>query len=276
MDETNQLNKQMESLISLRIRVGKHNFEGSNSDRHYQQEQSQNSGNKEKVKVDDQNQDPAEITSRKASKFHMEVVDNSGLGNSDEYRFFSGCTVAVLVAIALRIELHDLMTKEGGVQYLQSIFPLYSVFLYAVLHLLVYAANIYFWRRYRINYPFIFGFKRGAELEYRDVFLLTTRLAVLASSGFLANSHMYMDPSTKILKEVTQLVPLGCHCKILVLLIICPLNILYRASHFFFVRCLFRCILTSLYPISMNDFLVAKNICKQHPLSEFMTTHDSD
>ena len=73
----------------------------------------------------------------------------------------------------------------------------------------MYAANIYFWRRYRINYAFIFGFKRGTELDYRDVFLLSTGLAVLASSGFLANLHLDMDPNTQKLKEVTQLVPLG-------------------------------------------------------------------
>lgn len=75
--------------------------------------------------------------------------------------------------------------------------------------MLVYAANIYFWRRYRINYPFIFGFKRGTELGYREVFLLSTGLAVLASSGFLANLHLDMNSSTQEFKKVTELVPLG-------------------------------------------------------------------
>ena len=75
--------------------------------------------------------------------------------------------------------------------------------------MLMYAANIYFWRRYRVNYPFIFGFKRGAELGYREVFLLGTGLAVLASAGFLANLHLDMDSSTRDYKTVTELVPLG-------------------------------------------------------------------
>lgn len=73
----------------------------------------------------------------------------------------------------------------------------------------MYAADIYFWRRYRINYPFIFGFKRGTELGYREVFLLSTGLAVLALSGFLANLHLDTDPSTQKFKKVTELVPLG-------------------------------------------------------------------
>ncbi|XP_062120455.1 phosphate transporter PHO1 homolog 10 isoform X2 [Humulus lupulus] len=244
------------------------------------------------------------ITSRKASKLYMEVVDNSDLGDSDEIidlmerveatfiknfsksnrsegmkslrpkqrrenhivtffsGFFSGCTIALLVAIALKIELHNLATEEEGVQYLQSIFPLYSVFLYAVLHLLMYAANIYFWRRYRINYPFIFGFKRGTELEYRDVFLLSTGLAVLASSGFLANLRLDMDSNTQKLKKVTQLVPLGLVTLVL-LLIFCPLNILYRTSRVFFIQCLFRCILAPLYPVTFPDFFLADQLTSQ-------------
>lgn len=75
--------------------------------------------------------------------------------------------------------------------------------------MLVYAADIYFWRKYRINYPFIFGFKRGTELGYREVFLLSTGLAVLALSGFLANLHLDMDSSTQEFKKFTELVPLG-------------------------------------------------------------------
>lgn len=78
LDEASRLNKQMEALIALRIKVGKRDFEESNSNRH-QQEQSQqfscasdvvsvsadscSSDNRVGVKVDDQNQDqdPSEV-----------------------------------------------------------------------------------------------------------------------------------------------------------------------------------------------------------------------
>lgn len=75
--------------------------------------------------------------------------------------------------------------------------------------MLMYAADLYIWRRYRINYPFIFGLKRGTELGYREIFLLSTGLAVLALAGFLANLHLDMQPSTQKYKAVTELVPLG-------------------------------------------------------------------
>ncbi|GMN41902.1 hypothetical protein TIFTF001_011116 [Ficus carica] len=396
LDEASRLNKQMEALIALRIKVGKRDLEESNSNRH-QQEQSQqssrasdvvsvnaNSGNREGVKVDDQyqDQDPLEvlehvkinstilspistikdairdskdyelsfgkddlrkaeehlrdafiefhhklyllkqysfmnlsafskimkkyekITSRRAYKLDMEIVDKSYLGNSDEIidllervettfinnfsnsnrkegmkslrpkrrrekhrvtffsGFFSGCIIMLLVAIVLRIESQKLMKKKERMQYMQSIFPLYSVFLYVVLHMLVYAADIYFWRKYRINYPFIFGFKRGTELGYREVFLLSTGLAVLALSGFLANLHLDMDSSTQEFKKFTELVPLGLVTLVL-LILFCPFDIIYRSSRFFFIRCLFRCILAPLYPVTFLEFFLADQLTSQ-------------
>lgn len=39
---------------------------------------------------------------------------------------------------------------------------------YIVLHLIVCSANVYLWRRFKINYAFIFGFEEGTELGYGD------------------------------------------------------------------------------------------------------------
>ena len=75
--------------------------------------------------------------------------------------------------------------------------------------MLTYAADIYFWRRYRINYPFIFGFKQGTELGYREVFLLGTGLAVLTLACFLGNLHLDLGSKTQNYKTLTGLFPLG-------------------------------------------------------------------
>lgn len=73
----------------------------------------------------------------------------------------------------------------------------------------MHSANLYFWRRYRINYAFIFGFKQGRELGYREVSLLSSGLAVLALAGVISNLDMEMDPRTKSFRAITELVPLG-------------------------------------------------------------------
>lgn len=84
-----------------------------------------------------------------------------------------------------------------------------SLFGFIVLHMVVFSANIYYWRRYRVNYSFIFGFKKGTELGYRQSFLMSSGLAVLALAGVLSNLDMEMDPRTKTFEAWTELVPLG-------------------------------------------------------------------
>lgn len=75
--------------------------------------------------------------------------------------------------------------------------------------MLMYAANIYFWRRYRVNYSFIFGFKRETELGYRQVLLLGFGIAVLALCSVHLNLNMEMDPITKDYRSFTELLPLN-------------------------------------------------------------------
>ncbi|KAG2702409.1 hypothetical protein I3760_06G088100 [Carya illinoinensis] len=176
--------------------------------------------------------------------------------------FFSGCSIALPVAIALRIDASNLMNKEEGTQYMENICPLYTLFAYAVLHMLMYAANIYFWRRYHVNYPFIFGFKRGTELGYREVFLLGTSLAVLASAGFLANLHLDMDSSTHGYKTVSKMVPLSLVTFVFVITF-CPFNIIYHSSRFFFIKRVVHCICAPLYPVTLPDFLLANQLTSQ-------------
>lgn len=71
--------------------------------------------------------------------------------------------------------------------------------------MLTYAANIYFWRRYKVNYPFIFGFKQGTELDHQQVFLLSNGLAVLFLASFLANLHLDSGSNASKYKTLAQL-----------------------------------------------------------------------
>lgn len=88
-------------------------------------------------------------------------------------------------------------------------FHICSLFGFIVLHMLMYGGNTYLWRHFRVNYLFIFGFKQGTELGYREVFLLASGLSVLTLAAVLSNLDMEMDPRTKSFKTLTELVPLG-------------------------------------------------------------------
>lgn len=85
-----------------------------------------------------------------------------------------------------------------------------SLFGFIVLHMALYSLNIYLWRRFRVNYPFIFGFKGGKEsMGYREFLLFASGISVLTLAAVLSNLDMEMDPGTKSYKTISELVPLG-------------------------------------------------------------------
>ncbi|KAI9154367.1 hypothetical protein LWI28_025180 [Acer negundo] len=173
-----------------------------------------------------------------------------------------GCSVALLVAVIVTIHARDVFNSPGRHQYMENIFPLYSFFGYIFLHLLMYAGNIYFWKRYRINYSFIFGFKQGTELGYRQVLLVSSALAVLMFGGILSNLDMEMDPRTKNFQVITEIVPLFI-LVVVILITFCPFNIIYRSSRFFLIQCLIHCIFAPLYKVSLSDFFLADQLTSQ-------------
>ncbi|KAL8518655.1 hypothetical protein ACS0TY_009847 [Phlomoides rotata] len=176
--------------------------------------------------------------------------------------FVFGCTFALLIALVLIVRARHILEKEGRGLYMETMFPLYSLFGFIVLHMLMYAGNIYFWRKYRVNYSFIFGFKQGTELGYREVMLLSFCLSVLALASVLANLDMEMDPITHDYKAVTELLPLGL-VGLVIVIMLCPLNILYRSSRYFLLVCLFHCVLAPLYKVTLPDFILADQLTSQ-------------
>ncbi|KAL3723297.1 hypothetical protein ACJRO7_035478 [Eucalyptus globulus] len=176
--------------------------------------------------------------------------------------FFTGCALALIVGIIVALHARDLLKSPGRNQYMNTMFPLYSLFGFIILHMLMYAANIYFWRRYRINYSFILGFEKGTELGYREVLLLSSGLSVLMMAGIVSNLDMDMDPKTKSYKALTELVPLGL-VVVVICITFCPFNIFYRSSRFFLIQCAFHCICAPFYKVTLPDFFLADQLTSQ-------------
>ncbi|KAK8659293.1 hypothetical protein V6N13_029499 [Hibiscus sabdariffa] len=175
------------------------------------------------------------ITSRNASKTYMNMVDGSYLG------FFGGCGFALIVALILNIRARHILGHDGTDQYMETMFPLY---------------------RYRVNYAFIFGFKQGTELGYREVLLVSFGLSVMALASVLSNLDMEMDPKTNDFKAFTEIVPLILVLVVFVIMFL-PFNILFRSSRFFFLTCLFHSILAPLYKVRLPDFFLADQLTSQ-------------
>ncbi|CAN7133791.1 unnamed protein product [Brassica rapa subsp. narinosa] len=176
--------------------------------------------------------------------------------------FFVGCSVSLVIALVLFIHARNIMGTAGQKLYMETMFPLYSLFGFIVLHMIMYASNIYFWKKYRVNYAFIFGFKEGTELGYRPVLLLSFGLGTLALAAVLINLDMEMDPNTNDYKTITELLPLFV-VAIVMAISVCPFNIFYRSSRFFFLAVIFRCIAAPLYKVSLPDFFLADQLTSQ-------------
>ncbi|KAI7749423.1 hypothetical protein M8C21_017189, partial [Ambrosia artemisiifolia] len=56
---------------------------------------------------------------------------------------FFGFSLALMVAIIVSIHARNLLKSEGRTKYMDTIFPLYSLFGFLVLHMLMYAGNQY-------------------------------------------------------------------------------------------------------------------------------------
>ncbi|KAH0871157.1 hypothetical protein HID58_078179, partial [Brassica napus] len=176
--------------------------------------------------------------------------------------FFFGCSISLIIALVLIIHARNIMGTPGQITYMETMFPLYRFFGFVVLHVIMYAANIYFWKIYRVNYSFIFGFKQGTELGYRHVLLLSFGLGTFSLCAALLNLDMEMDSQTKDYKTFSELIPLFL-LALVIAITLCPFNILYRSSRFFFLTALFRCIAAPFYTVNLPDFFLADQLTSQ-------------
>ncbi|KAK6280059.1 hypothetical protein POUND7_020326 [Theobroma cacao] len=177
------------------------------------------------------------------------------------YGFFSGCSIALIVSIIVNIHARDLLRSQGRHQYVVNIFLLYSLFVYIGLHMLMYSGNIFSWKRYRVNFSFIFGFKQRTELGYREV-LLSTTLSLLALAGAISHLDMEIDPRTKSFTVLTELIPLVLLLAVLSIMF-CPFNIIYRSSRFFLIKCAFYSVCAPLDKVTLLDFFLADQLTSQ-------------
>ncbi|CAI9109743.1 OLC1v1009620C3 [Oldenlandia corymbosa var. corymbosa] len=175
-----------------------------------------------------------------------------------------GCSIALVAAIIVSIYARNLLENEKGRnQYMENIFPLYSLFGFLVLHMILLSGNIYLWRRFRVNYPFIFGYKEGKRsMGYRELLLVASGLTVLTLAAVLSNLDMEMDPRSESYRALTELVPLGL-VTVVLLILFCPFNIIYRQSRYFLIQSAWHCLCAPLYKVTLPDFFLADQLTSQ-------------
>nr|CAB3476581.1 unnamed protein product [Digitaria exilis] len=218
---------------------------------------------------------------RKAMKYLKPAAQRK---ESHAVTFFTGLMTGCFAALFLGycvmahmagLYLHAATRRREAVavvSYMETAYPVLSMFALLFLHLLLYGCNMVAWRRCRVNYGFIFesssppvaGGGGGGELRPRDVFLVcAASMAVVAGVMFahlavVLRAHHHVSPHV-------QAIP-GFLLLVFLLLLFCPLNVVYRSSRFRFLRILRNIILSPLYKVVMVDFFMADQLCSQVPM----------
>ncbi|CAA0822449.1 Phosphate transporter PHO1 homolog 1 [Striga hermonthica] len=174
----------------------------------------------------------------------------------------AGCFLALFIGYIIIAHITGMYRTHSDTIYMETVYPVLSMFSLLFLHFFVYGCNIFMWRKTRINYGFIFELSLTRELKYRDVFLIcatsmTAVIGVLFVHLFLvAKGHPYAQ---------VQAVP-GLLLLIFIIVLVCPFNFIYKSSRYRLLSIIRNIVLSPLYKVAMLDFFMADQLCSQVPM----------
>lgn len=176
---------------------------------------------------------------------------------------FTGCFIALLAGYVIMAHLMGMYTKQSpDIVYMETVYPVLSMFSLLFLHILLYGFNIFTWKKARINYTFILELAPTKELKFREAFLICTA----SMTAILGVLFIHLSLTAKgYSSTLAQTIP-GFLLLIFVFLLFCPLNIVYRSTRYRFLQVLRNIVFSPLYKVVMLDFFMADQLCSQVPL----------
>ncbi|KAI3467160.1 hypothetical protein Pfo_023823 [Paulownia fortunei] len=175
---------------------------------------------------------------------------------------FTGCFLALFIGYVIMAHITGMYRTKSDAMYMETVYPVLSMFSLLFLHFFLYGCNIVMWRKTRINYSFIFELSPTKELKYSDVFLIcTTSMAAVVGILFVHLSLVAKGYSYAQVQAIPGLLLLG-----FILVLVCPFNIIYKSSRYRFLSVIRNIILSPLYKVVMLDFFMADQLCSQVPM----------
>ncbi|KAG6395222.1 hypothetical protein SASPL_145863 [Salvia splendens] len=179
---------------------------------------------------------------------------------------FTGTFVTLFSVYAILVHLSGMYTAGTEATYIETVYPIFSMFALVSLHLFMYGCNLLMWKKTRINYNFIFEFLPSTALKYRDAFLICTSLMTAVVGAMVVHLILLAAGfSPHQVDIIPGILLLSC-----VLLLICPLNIFYRPTRFCFIRVIRNILCSPFYKVLMVDFFMADQLTSQIPLLRHM------
>ncbi|KAI4379172.1 hypothetical protein MLD38_005502 [Melastoma candidum] len=202
----------------------------------------------------------------KAMKFLKPRQRKDSHGKTFFIGLFTGCFVALLAGYIVVARISGMYRRQADTMYMETVYPVLSMFSLLFLHLFLYGCNIFVWKKTRINYSFILELCQTKELKYRDVFLIcAASMTVVVGVLFSHLSLLEKGYSYSQVKAIPGLLLLA-----FVTVLVSPANILYRSSRYRFLRVMRNIILSPLYKVVMLDFFMADQLCSQVPMLRYL------
>ncbi|KAK9072419.1 hypothetical protein SSX86_008853 [Deinandra increscens subsp. villosa] len=180
---------------------------------------------------------------------------------------FTGSFVTLFAVYAILAHISGLFSSPASeTNYVETVYPVFSMFALLSLHLFMYGCNLFLWKATRINYNFIFEFQSSTALKYRDAFLICTCMMTAVVSAMVL--HLILVSKGFSPSQVDG-IP-GILLLIFIGLLLCPLNIFYRSTRYCFLRVIRNIFCSPLYKVLMVDFFMADQLTSQIPLLRHM------
>eukprot|EP00253_Pinus_taeda_P032366 PITA_32366 len=175
---------------------------------------------------------------------------------------FTGCSWSLFFTLVLVLSTHSQIADYlESSSFRISVYPVFSTFALLLFHTYMYGLNLYLWERKRINYAFIFEFAPGTELRCLEVLLLSTGLTTIFTACVLSHLVLITSRSSALVKE-GQIIPITSFL-VFLLFTVLPFNICYKSTRYYFLRCVWRTICSSLYKVKFADFFLADQFTSQ-------------
>ncbi|KAH0993751.1 hypothetical protein GBA52_005234 [Prunus armeniaca] len=178
---------------------------------------------------------------------------------------FTGCFVSLFSVYAILAHLSGIFSPTTERDYLETVYPVFSVFALLSLHLFMYGCNLFMWKNTRINYNFIFEFQPSTALKYRDAFLICTTFMTAVVGAMVV--HLILRANG--FSSQVDAIP-GIFLLFSIALLICPFDIFYRPTRYCFIRVIRNIVCSPLYKVLMVDFFMADQLTSQIPLLRHM------
>ncbi|XP_020887661.1 phosphate transporter PHO1 [Arabidopsis lyrata subsp. lyrata] len=175
---------------------------------------------------------------------------------------FTGCFISLFSIYIILAHLSGIFTSSAQVSYMETVYPVFSVFALLSLHMFMYGCNLFMWKNTRINYTFIFEFAPNTALRYRDAFLMGTTFMTSVVAAMVI--HLLLRAGGFSASQVDT-IP-GILLLIFICVLICPFDTFYRPTRFCFIRILRNIVCSPFYKVLMVDFFMADQLTSQIPL----------